>query len=211
MQIKISETSCPLGKPIPVQITFENGTESAVTRDNPAKSLAVEMHLVDLRTREDLSYTMGKTTTTLFQGGQDRYAINVPPPESMEIAPGSAVVFTSDPNERLYLRPGKFDAYLTDAAGSSNHVELTIEFTRESVELLFELVQDERKEYSRREWAMDWLAKLQGDFRLKLPAPGGPSTPTDKAHNELAYARFSRWWIQNKKTPHLDEILKQAR
>jgi hypothetical protein len=213
MQIKLSDKSYPLAKPVPVEITYENPTGSVLVIDNPVKSLAVEMHLLDLRTKEDLSYTMGKIITTSFGGDRDAYALVTPIPEPLQIAPGASFVFSSDPNERIYLRTGKFDCFLTDASGESNHIELTIEFTRESVDGLFEMAKDEEQEYSRREWAMDWLQKLHHEFRLKLPLPGEPTAKKaqDEADNKVVYAEFAAWWNQNKRAADMDGTLKCVR
>lgn len=213
MQIKLSDKSYPLAKPFPVEITYANATGHVVVLDSPAKSLAVELHLLDLRTKEDLSYTMGKMTTTSFGGDKDQYALVTPIPEALSIAPGSSLVFMSDPNERLYLRPGKFDCFLTDPSGESNHLELTIELTRESVDSLFDLAKDEKQEYSRREWAMDWLQKLHSEFLLELPLPD--ATPAKRAQaeadNKVVYAGFAAWWNQHKHDVDMDEKLKHVR
>lgn len=213
MQIKLSDTSYPLAKPLPVEITYDNPTGQVLVVDNPVKSLFVEMHLVDLRTKEDHSYTMGKVVTTTFRGDQDRYALVKPVPEALSIAPGSAFVFTSDPNERLYLRPGKFDCFLTDAAGESNHLELTIELTRESVVTLFAIAREPKQGYSRREWAMDWLQKIHSEFRLELALPDDPpqKAAQDEADNAVVYAGFATWWSQHEHGADMDERLKRVK
>lgn len=212
MQIKISDSPHTLGKGLPVEITFPNATGSVLTRENPETSRAVEMHVLDLKTKEDLSYPMGKVTTTIM-GPDDQYAIVVPPPQNIQIPAGGAVVFTSDLNERLYLRPGAFDAFLTEGPAASNHVDLEIHFTRESVDTLLAIAQDEKAEYGRREWAMDFLSQLQRDFKLKLPQPGDSDAQKAKAEaeNKVVIAAFETWWSKNRDAPATDALLKKVR
>lgn len=213
MHIKLHETSVAIAKPIPVEISFNNPTERPIVREiSPEKSLDVEMHLLDLSTGEDLSFTMGKTTMTRLEG-DDEYALVTPTPERFEIAARSAFVFEVDLNERLYLRPGKFDVFLTDGATQSNHVALTIEFTRESIDALYQIARDPRADYSRREWAVSLLQKLYREFKLMLPLPDDPPATAAKyeVENEGVYEEFEAWWQRRRVAPGFDETLKQVR
>jgi hypothetical protein len=212
MRIEIRETTAATASPIPVVITFDNPTERPIVRDlSPEQSLDVEMHLLDLRTGEDLSFTMGKTTTTRLGG--DEYALVAPTPGRFEIAARSALVFEVDLDGRLYLRPGEFDVFLTDGAAQSNHVALTIELTRASVEALYQIARDPQRDFSRREWAVTLLQKLDREFKPRLALPDDPPATAAKyeAENRAVYQRFEAWWQRRRVAPDLDETLRQVR
>ena len=215
MQLNISTANSvyALGKPIRVDVTIANTGDRTLVLDEPASSLAVEMHLVDRRTREDLSYTMGRVDTTVFPGAGDRYALVVPMGKPFQIGPHASFSFSTDPQQRLFLRPGVFDSFLTIDADQSNRIQLTVEFNRGSVDELFALARDPAQAYARREWAMDWLAKLYPAFRLALPTPDAadPSRAQLESSNRTVYESFATWWRANQQGTQMDERLQRLR
>ncbi|NRF65812.1 hypothetical protein HLB44_02310 [Aquincola sp. S2] len=213
MQITLQAAALTaLGKPLPLEVTLSNPGSSGLVIDDPAQSLDIEFHLVDQKTREDLSFTMGKVTTTTL-GSVDEYAIEVPVPKPTTIPPKGTLSFKADANMRLFLRAGDYDAYVTHKDSESNHVPLKVVYTRESVTLLFATAHDPQMSYGRREWATDRLAKLFPAFRLNLPLPdeAAASRSQREASNQPAYVRFAEWWRDQLATADLDERLEKAR
>lgn len=213
MQITLrAAAATPLGKPLPLDITLANPGSSPLVIDDPAQSLDIEMHMVYKPTGEDLSFTMGKVTTTQF-GSVDEYAIEVPPPRPKSIAPGASLAIKPDANARLYLRPGDYDVFVTHKDSESNHVPLKVELTRESVALLFATARDSQMPYSRREWASDWLARLYPAFRpsLSLPDEAAAQRAQREAGNQALYQRFAEWWREQQTSAQLDERLANLR
>lgn len=215
MQVNISTANAVygLGKPIKVDVTITNTGHRVLVLDQPASSLAVEMHLVDRRTREDLSYTMGRVGTTVLPGAGDRYALVVPVAKPFQIEPRASFSFSTDPQQRLFLRPGVFDCFLTIDADHSNRIQLTVEFKRDSVDELFALARDPAQTYGRREWAMDWLAKLYPAFRLALPVPDAADAARAQmeSSNRTVYESFATWWRANQQGTQMDERLLRLR
>jgi hypothetical protein len=210
MLIKFSKPTFFLGESIPVDITYENGTSETVVMDDPSKSLEVLMHAVDVKTNEDMNYTMGKIIVTHIDEASGQFALSEPPVEEMEIKPGSSFVFTSDLNERLFLRPGEFDCFLSDNDKESNHIKISVKLTRVSVENLFKLAQNKDTGYSRREWAMESLQILYPGFKLNLPLDNDPEdikTQKEIANTQI-YNEFTEWWNNNKNAKYIEELLK---
>lgn len=212
MKIEVSKTAFDLGESIPIKVIFDNPTDAPVKREDPSRSLEVIMHATDTGSQEELSYSMGKIEVTTIEGEGDQYAISQPQVDTIEIAPDSSFSFVSDLHERLYLRPAEFDCFVSNPDIESNHVTLTVNFTRESVRLLLETVRNIEAGYSRREWAMDWLRQLQPEFELKLPldedsAEFKAQCETD---NSPVYERFSAWWSENRDSAEIDSLLAQA-
>jgi hypothetical protein len=213
MQITLRAAAVtPLGKPLPLDITLSNPGHSPLVIDDPAQSMDIEMHLVYKPTGEDFSFTMGKITTTQI-GSADEYAIEVPPPKPTSMAPGGSLAIKPDANSRLFLRPGDYDVFVTHKASESNHLPLKVELTRESVGLLFATARDPQMPYSRREWASDWLAKLDPGFRPSLALPDEPLTrrAQREAGNLPLYQRFAEWWREQQASAQLDERLGKLR
>ena len=201
-----------LAKPLPLEITLANPGSTPLSLDDPAQSLDLEMHLVDKGTGEDLSFTMGKISSTPLGGG-DRYAVEVPVPKPTTIAPGASLAVRPDANARLYLRPGDYEVFVTHKQARSNPVPVKIEMTRESVALLFATARDPQMPYSRREWASDWLARLYPAFRpsLALPTDAAAVRAQQEAGNQPLYQRFAEWWREQQAAPGLDERLAKLR
>lgn len=201
-----------LAKPLPLDITLANPGSTPLALEDPAQSLDLEMHLVDKATGEDLSFTMGKLSSTPL-GGDDRYAVEAPIPKPTTIAPGASLAVRPDANARLYLRPGDYDVFVTHKQARSNLVPLKIEMTRESVALLFATARDPQMPYSRREWAGGWLARLYPAFRpsLALPTDAPAVRAQQEAGNQPLYQRFAEWWREQQSVPGLDERLAKLR
>ena len=198
MKIQLTKKGYYLGEPIPVTVTYENPSRSALTLDDPAASFDVEMHLIDGTSGEDLSYTMGQSTATVLAGQDDGWALNVPVPPQVSLAPGSEYSFESDLNERLYLRPGTFDLYLTDATAEleSDHLPIKIMLEGPAVKFLAARAMTPAQGYSRREWAMEWVLEVYPDFQLRLPDRSTPPAVAAEyeRHNREVYERFLAWW-----------------
>lgn len=201
-----------LGESIPVEITYRNNAGRRIVTENPAKSFDITMHLTDLGNDEDLNYTMGRMRVTIIDKASDRYVSAMPPPDTIILEPDSSVTFSSDLNDRLYLRPGNFLCFLTELERQSNQIKIEIKFTRESVLSLAKVAQNENQEYGRREWAMDWLAKLYPDFKLKLSAEEDSAEvrKQNETYNGNIIDSFMKWWDANRNSAKTDELLKQA-
>lgn len=199
MEISFQKASYVLGEPIPVQVRYRNETRETVRIDNPEKSTGVFMHAVYQPTGEDLSYPMVPEDHIVLEPGTDEYVLSTPPVEKIEIPPGEALMFSTDLNQRVYLRRGKFDCVLTDNDVESNHVEIEIVSTRETVDYLLAYARDPNQEYGRREWAMEWLQKIDPNFELKLsdPSDSDEVKAANEARNQANIDAFTRRWNQN--------------
>ena len=211
MKIKFSKPVYSLGEEIAAEIVYDNPTTVPLKLENPSKSFDVVMHVVDSKNKEDLNYTMGTMTVTLIDKATDQYVLAQPPKEQMEIAPATAFQFTSDLNNRLYLRPGKFDGFLTDGGKESNHVAITILFDNPAVDHLFALARDPQEGYGRREWAMDWLRQIYPEFKLALPLEDDPAgvRAQKEASNQVVIEKFFHWWQENKRNINVAKIVAQ--
>lgn len=210
MLIKLSKPTFFLGESIPVEITYENGTSETVVMHDPSKSFDVLMHLIDMKTNEDMNYTMGKVIVTDIDKASGQFVLVEPPKEQIEIIPNSSFVFTSDLNDRLYLQPGEFDCFLTDNDKESNHIKISVKLTKVSVDNLFKLAQKKETDYSRREWAMESLQVIYPGFKLKLPLENDPEnikTQKEIANTQI-YNEFTEWWNNNKNAKYIEELLK---
>ena len=213
MQITLQAPALtPLGKPLPLEVTLRNPGSTPLVIDDPAQSLDIEYHLVDQQTREDLSFTLGRISTTTI-GSVDEYAIEVPVPKPVTIAPEATLTVKADANVRLFLRPGDYQAYVTHKDSESNRVPVKVVYTRDSVTVLFATAHDTQMSYGRREWAMDRLARLFPAFRLSLPLPDTPAAARaqQEASNQAVYVRFAEWWRDQLATADLDERLEKMR
>lgn len=210
IKIKLSKPTFFLGESVSAEFIYTNNKSEAIVIDNPSKSYDVSMHVVDISNKEDLSYTTGKPVVTDIDRASGQYVLTNPPKEQIKIAARSSFKFISDLNEKLYLRPGGYDCYLTDHAIESNHLKISIKLTASSVEHLLEVVQNKEAGYSRREWAMEFLQKLRPSFKLTLPLENDPAdVKTQKESNNTASCHeFSAWWHSNMNSQHVKGLLK---
>lgn len=202
MKIHFAKESHSLAAPVLLEVQIENLGHLPAAIEKPEKSFGLVVHLLDPMTKRDRTYTLGRQIVTTIDPSAGRFAVVTPPPEVVTIAPGAAYRFTTDLNDRLFLKPGKYECFLTGPQGSSNRVPLELVMTQASVDRLFELVQDPAQDYSRREWAMDSLRSLLPDFHLEL-APEGDSAAVrsqKEEANKPAYARFAQWWKEHRKS-----------
>jgi hypothetical protein len=211
MFIKFAKEHFEVGDSIPAEVIFVNTTANPVNlKEDPQTSIDLVMHAVNAKTGEDLNYSMGKIETTPF--GHDKFAMTVPKKEKFEIGAKSFISFTTDLNERLYLTPGTYECYLVNyLVEKSNKVTLFVSLTPTSVFYLLKTAVDERSSYGKREWAYDWLRKIDPHFQLQLTVDD--DTPLRKkekiAFNEKAYATFTKWWTKNHNTAEMAELLRQ--
>ena len=202
----------PLGQPLPLAVTLGNPGSSPLVIDDPAQSLDLEYHFIDQQTREDLSFTLGKTTTTII-GSVDEYAIELPIPKPVTIPPGGSLNVQADANVRLFLRPGDYQAFVTHQGSESNRVPVKVVYTRDSVSMLFATAHDVQMSYGRREWAAERLARLFPGFRLSLPLPDAPAAARaeQEAANQAMYVKFAAWWRDQLGAADLDDRLEKLR
>lgn len=59
--------------------------------EDPKNSIELELILKDIYNFEELSFTMGKIKTTMLE--EDRYALELPIPDSIIIEPDTKYVF----------------------------------------------------------------------------------------------------------------------
>ncbi|MEP0828842.1 MAG: hypothetical protein HRF51_10010 [bacterium] len=212
MIIKFNKMSFFLGESIPAEVSYTNDKGEKIVIENPAKSLNVTMHLLDSSNGEDLNYTLGKIEVTVMDKTADQYAKSLPAKEMLTIEPNSSITFTTDLNERLYLRPGDFVCYLQEGEKESNRISISVKYKRESVVPLIQIARDSNMVYGRREWAGDWLRKLHPGFQLDLPYD--EDTPDVRKEKEkqisLKVAEFLSWWQENRNNPQMDTLLLQA-
>lgn len=206
MKIILTKQNYYLGESIPIEIIYSNQATTTVSLKDPAASFEVEMHVIDADTQEDLSYTMGQISTTVFDEAEDQYALVIPEPESIEVAPTSEYRFHSDLNERLFLRAGKFDCFLTDSGNESEHIEINISLKESELPYLMTYAMDTQQEYGRREWAMEWIQELYPEFILKLPLKDSPENVV-KEYEQFNQERHKEFivWMESKKQKGLDE------
>ncbi len=211
IQINLKKTSYHLGEPIPVSVIYRNASPLNISREDPSQSFNAEMHVIDRNTKEDFYYTMGKLEVTQFGETSDEYALVEPVPENIDIDAKGEFSFETDLNQRLFLSPGVFDSEFRDGALVSNKSTVAIWYTQDSVSLLLSLVMDAALDYSRREWAVDWLRELLPDFKVKL----SQDTDADdiKRQNDVAnqpeYQRLKDWWLLNRDSTEVKTILEE--
>lgn len=200
IQIILEKKAYHLGEPLPISVVYRNAGSSSVKREDPSQSLNIEMHVIDRKTREDFNYTMGKIEVTQFGEVSDEYAIIEPIPGDIEIEAQTEFTFVTDLNQRLYLGPGGYDCELREHAMVSNKEAVSIWYTRDSIVLLFNLVSDSTLDYSRREWAADWLREVVPNFNIKLALDTDSDAVKSQyeSANILEYKRFQQWWEANR-------------
>lgn len=212
MMIKFSKMSYFLGESIPAEVNYKNDTGEKIVIENPAKSLDVILHLLDSLNGEDLNYTLGKIEVTVMDKTADQYAKSLPPKETLTLEPNSAITFTTNLNERLYLRPGNFTCYLQEGEKESNRISISVKYKRESVVPLIQIARDSNMVYGRREWASDWLKKLYPRFQFELPYDEDSPDMRKKKEEQIRVkvAEFLSWWQENGNDPKIDTLLLQA-
>jgi hypothetical protein len=202
MFITFSKENFELGDSVPVEVIFVNTSNDVIRlNENPQKSIDLVMHAINAKSSEDLNYSMGKVEVSGF--GKDKFALTVPVKEKFELQPKSLYFFVSDLNDRLYLAPGKYDCFLVNyLVEKSNKATITVSFTTGSVSYLLKTAVDERMNYGKREWAFDWLKKINPQFELQLTIDNDSPEQRKKkiSFNERSYAQFRKWWEEHQKT-----------
>jgi hypothetical protein len=202
MFIQFSKESYEFGDSIPAEIIFVNTSDQPKTLpQDPRKSIDLQVHAVNRKTGEDLNYQVGKIQVT---SAGEAFALAVPVPEEIVIAPKGMLAFSSDLNDRLYLSPGEYVCRLTNyRVDESNQVRIAVHLTPAGYLYLLKTAIDARQSYGRREWAQDWLKKMQPeiDLRLGQDTDAEAKRQADSAFNEKAYAIYRQWWEENRNSP----------
>ncbi|MBM4782227.1 MAG: hypothetical protein GQE15_31495 [Archangiaceae bacterium] len=167
---------------VAISVVVANRSAAPITIEDPRASTHASVHVVDLDTHEDHSFSMGQNATTDLGHGQ--FALVVPVVKPVTLAAGRSLEVRVDANERLFLHPGTFDVFFSLGDLQSNHVALTVRFTEQSLERLLALAADAKASYARREWAVELLKRVKRDFALTLPAP--EATEQERAPLETA-------------------------
>jgi len=198
MFIKFSKETYEFGDSIPTEIIFVNTSDQPKTLpQDPSKSIDLRVHAVNRKTGEDLNYQVGKIQVT---SAGETFALAVPVPEETVISPKSMLSFSSDLNDRLYLSPGEYECRLTNyRVDESNRVRIAVHLTPAGYLYLLKTAIDARQSYGRREWAQDWLKKMQPDIELRLSqdTDAEAKKQADSAFNEKAYGKYRQWWDEN--------------
>jgi hypothetical protein len=210
MFIKFSKDNFEFGESSLCEIIFVNTSSEPVNlQEDPKKSVDLLMHAVNISTKEDLNYSIGKMDVRNF--GKDQFAVAVPIKEPFEIAPRSMYFFKTDLNNELYLSPGIYECSLVNyMVEKSNAVVICIIFTTASVKILARTAVDERAGYARREWAYDWLKKIDPELQLHLTNDSdSDAQKKDKiTFNQQSYLKFLNWWEENSKKEKYQELIR---
>lgn len=180
-----------LTEPIAISVVVSNSTKAALTIEDPRASTHATVHLVDIATKEDHSFSMGQTSTTDL--GHGEFALVMPVVKPVTMAAGDSLEVRADANERLFLHPGTFDVFFSLKDVQSNHVRVTVRFTPQSLERLITLAADPNASYARREWAMELIRRVKPDFKLSLPLPDAKEREPLEASNRAAVKSLRQW------------------
>jgi hypothetical protein len=209
MFIQFSKEAFEFGDSIPAEIVFVNTSNQPKTlAENPQKSLDLQVHAIHGKTGEGLNFQMGRINAI---SAGEIVALTVPVPEETVIAPKGVLSFFTDLNDRLYLSPGEYLCHLSHfRVEKSNQVRITVLLTPSGFIHLLKTAVDLRKSYGRREWAYDWLKKMQPDIqlRLSLDTDSAEKRQTDAAFNEKAFAQYVKWWEDNRSSPNFLERIR---
>lgn len=200
------KSSVELTEPIAITVTISNRTNAPITLQDPRASTHATLHLVDVETKEDHSFSMGQTSTT--DRGQGQWALVAPVVKPVTVAAGKTLDVRADANERLFLRPGTFDLFFSLDDVQSNHVTVTVRFTEKSLERLISLAADPNASYARREWAMELIRRVKKNFTLSLPLPEATATERDPLERENGAAvKALRQWVSSQPAAELAKRL----
>lgn len=211
MFIKIPKDTFEFGDSIPAEVIFVNTSGNPlILPEDPAKSVELLVHAVNVQTREDLNYSVAEII--INESADGRIAMTVPVKHKFEILPKSLYFFTTDLNKRLYLSPGNYQCFLVNyLIEKSNCVTITVSFTTNSVLYLLNIAVDERVSYGKREWAFEWLKKVNPDLKLHLTLDKDTEAQKREkiAFNEQSYKHFKCWWETSQKDPEcIQKILR---
>ncbi|MBL0729652.1 hypothetical protein JI745_18190 [Piscinibacter sp. HJYY11] len=199
-----------LGAPLEVTVALRNSSASPVLIDDPSHSFVVAVHLVDQATLEDYTFKLGSLSAMQFHGS-GQVALKEPVPHKVAIAAESGIRVTVDATQRLFLKPGHYQAYASCSHIESHRVHLQVLLTRRSVNVLLVIAQNVNSSYSRREWAIDRLAQIYSSFvEASLPAPEAAADVQHQQEeaNKAVFAEFTKWWSGQLAMPDLDERLR---
>lgn len=201
LQVK---SAVALTEALPVSVVVSNTTKAALTIEDPRASTHATVHLVDVETHEDHSFSMGQPSTT--DRGHGEWAMVMPVVKPVTLPAGDSLQVRADANERLFLHPGTFDVFFSLKDVQSNRVRVTVRFTRESLERLITLAADANASYARREWAVELIKRVKKDFSLSLPLPDAKERELLEAANRVA-VKSLRQWVSSRPAAELAEQL----
>ena len=100
---------------------------------------------------------------------------------------------------------------MTDSNEESNHVEIEVQYTKETVDSFIALLRNSGAEYGRREWALEWLQALYPEFDLKLSLPTDTDSVTamNETDNRIRIDEFAQTWLQEKDTIDISAQLRE--
>ncbi len=181
-----------LAGPIPLAIRYSNASTNPIQFNDPARTWEVQLAIANSAGPIDLPF--GKIIRTAYEG---RVRWSVEDAETIRLAPGAKHDFTVDAGARWPERflPGRNTLQVKDLNDDppvlSNPIEIQIEYTPESFQLLRNLAKSPDASDETKSFAVAWVRRLYPKFE---------NTP---AGHENAAA----WWFTNRSSPAVRDAL----
>lgn len=86
------------------------------------------------------------------------------------------------------LTPGLWDVWIrdSDADLTSNHLQIPLRFTTDSIAVCLEIVTDRKWERNKRDWHAAWLRRMMPGLDIRWWSPIDPPEDREKAETEIA-------------------------
>jgi len=197
IRIEAEKPRAALGDSISLRVVFRNVSGEAIELRDPLRGFGVVIAAQrgsapaeEIRFGKLLTVQMGRGTALVPE-----------PAETFELKPGEERAFQVEAGRRFpqLFAPGTVAVRIVDRSErtpvSSNAVRLHIELTAKSVDFLIGLLAD--PEAPGRDFALEWLRRLQPSFRFTVELP----TEAQRAENEVALEGLRKWWTEARGKP----------
>ncbi len=200
IKFTIPDTCYVIGDSIPLTITYINNSSGVIVFKQPEKVTEVGVSVTP-KNKQPQGARFGRVIEKVVDEITTRRVVEKA--EKITLKPGATYEFKEDIAARFpdILPPGNLIVQVFDKTSNeftilSNSIDVTINFTIESIPKLMNIISGSGNESFRRRWAVDWLRKFKADFQPKIPLDD--DTAEVKAEMESQVARelekFRDWW-----------------
>ena len=162
------------GRAVSLTVSYRNGGQEPWEVPTPSESTSVGLRRRPSGTEQHPGgYDFGRRTITTIKGpdGQEITVREAPNPKAIAIAPGQSHEFTVvlERNFAGALKPGLWTVWVVDEnlTVESNHIDIQIVFTADSLTACLEIAADDKQHLFRRQAHAEWLQKIMPDLKCR--------------------------------------------
>ncbi len=195
IEIKLDAHRYSLGGPIPLYVLYKNSARDVVFKQ-PEKAWVTKLAVKRSAQKETEIVPIGRVRVYQNEKGVVRKVVE--PFKNIELHANEEYSFVLDIGYRWpdLLVPGHYALFIKDESdaweGISNTLEIDVVFTQDSIDVLLEILADDKSEGEAKSFVTRILQEFNPSFGYDL------SQPLEYLPNAQKVKEFMEWWAASK-------------